>query len=205
MPWATPPNFTTGNVVTEQELDTLSTNLSTTTHNEITSANTQDIQSGTETSLISHTLPANRLSTNRALRITILGNYEHSADIDLTLRLTFGANTLTLIMESTFVTGTPLFSSFPFEIVAWVANVGATNSQYASIFWRSGGRWTGATSEQPSFRTAGGAENYAIDNGDILWTNDTTASVAVNLTAQWQSAGSIQLLKRYGTIELLGS
>lgn len=137
----------------------------------------------TETSIYSYSVPGNTLSTNKRLRLTILGSYQAANDPALRIRLNFGGDTCVIRGLLAMGTGT----AGALKIEAWVTALNATNSQQlAGQVWSAG-----SSNSDP-----GPFESTASE--------DTTASKTLEVTVEWDDANPGNTLTiRSAILELL--
>ncbi len=92
-------------------------------------ASTVTIGGSTETTIYSYTVPANTMGTNKALRLTMIGDRlnDSGATKTITLRVKFGGTTLYQDVTATFADAN--LNRYPWNATVVLANQDATNAQ----------------------------------------------------------------------------
>lgn len=159
------------------------------------------VSSTTETDLYSKSIGAGHLSTDRALKLTLVGDYLNNTGSgrSMQLRIKFGATTLvdtgtTIVVASRTV-------RVPFAIEFTLANLGATNSQWLDGVIRLPINVTGT-----DFTTGlgNGAPTSPVLPMAGAAAEDSTVAATLAVTAQHSLANaSLSIRKHYVTLELL--
>lgn len=163
----------------------------------------------TETDLFSKAITAAHLSSDRMLRLTLLGDVLNNTGgaVNMTLRVKLGGTTWygDLIGVAANATRQAL------RMVVELANRGATNVQFGTVFVATGATAAGSVAGIGTLNgPMDGTGNWGTDagarlgmtNGDIAI--DTTADQALAVSVQWASASAnLSFRKRYAILELL--
>ena len=147
-----------------------------------------------ETSIYSYSVPANTLSTDKVLRLTMVGTYLNNsgANRTVTLRLKYGATTL-----FSRVTGNVAASATTgsFSAVCYLAAANSTSAQNGACHFHV---FSGATLTQ--FLAAGGSS--AIDSTSsqdlVVTAQHSNASASINLTIR---SANLELVNASETIQ----
>lgn len=187
--WAVPRTWTAGEVPTAAMFNAdVRDNLLVVTHMEDVEPTSVDVTNTTaETSIFSYTVPANRMSTNRMLRLTLLGDllYNNSDTNQVTLRTKLGGTTINTY--NCDPSGLSIARRW-WELVIYVANRNATNSQIVISSMHGG-----AVPSLNEVQGSGAAINTAVD-------------ALLEVTAQWSAASTNNSFRReYGVLEMTGS
>lgn len=156
-----------------------------------------------ETALVSQSIGAGVMSTNKMLRCTIIGDFlQNTAGDTFTLRIKLGATTLWASAQSAAMTADADRS--PFRMVFEIANLGVANSQFmAGVLMMSDRDQTPVTTGIGRFSSGsvGFIAPFAT-NGVVAV--DTTVAQTLAVTAQWNSAAaSRSIRKKYALIEVV--
>lgn len=140
----------------------------------------------TETSVYSFSVPGGTLSTNKKLRLTLLGDYKNDsgADRSLTLKVKYGATTIGTITASI------LTSSASRRFVQITTHLGALNSASSQI------ANTEVLITQPE--DLAGADSLNMNTGDLVHMSsphtgvaeDSSGDLALAVTAQHSAAAA---------------
>lgn len=151
----------------------------------------------TETTVLTYTVPANSLGTTGILRGTLVADFLNDTGSNQTfrLRLKLGATTLydgTTVALATSTTRRPVSLQF------WLANQGATNDQTGGAVFAYG-RATASTVGLGDF------SNAATGDGPLVFADgavDTTSAQAIAVTIELSAASaSLEFRKRLGFVE----
>ncbi len=156
------------------------------------------VNSSAETSLFSAGIAANLLATDRAVRLTLIGDYLNNSGATRTLRVRvkLGATTL---WDDTSIALAASATRRALAIEVLLANRGATNSQAL------GGRLD--ISALPATAGLGDFAAASIAAGAVLSgtsAEDTTTARTLDLTVQHSAANaSLSVRSLYGLVELV--
>lgn len=156
----------------------------------------------TESTLMSITVPANLMGTNRAVRMTIWGDYLNNSgsNTTFTLRVKFGSTTF--FGDASGNVGTSS-TRRPFTLTAVVMNKGATNAQSCMFECMLGNAASGSVAGLGDMAAAGYRE-FNGTNGTSDMAIDTTADASFTTTIAHASAAStMEIVIRGGFVELL--
>jgi hypothetical protein len=158
------------------------------------------VSSAAATSLYAPSIGAGHLSTNRMARMTILGDFLNNtgSNATFTLRVNVGGATAIDDLSNTIATSA---SRRAFKIVAEVANLGATNSQFVSVrIHMSGSASAGAGTGDLASPTTEVLNNVMI----ATTAQDSTLAMAFAVQVVLSSASaSLSFRKKYALLELL--
>lgn len=154
----------------------------------------------TETPVVSQAIAAGALGTDKILKCTIVGDMlENIGTVNFTWRVKFGGTTLH--DSATNIGGTP--SRLPFVMEIWLANLGATNSQFFACRVGLGAAFT-STVGLGSINSADRLTAKVLGSNG-LHAIDTTVAQTLQATFQWASASaSLSFRKRHAIIEVVG-
>lgn len=165
------------------------------------------VSSSSATAVLSQSIDAGHLSSDRLLRCTIIGDYLNNdgATRNLTLSIVFGATTL---WADPFSSITNASTRRPIRWTFEIANLGAANSQFmAGVFWMG-------SSSAPTTglgRTNGGNFTTTM-NADLQHnvsfagsaSEDTTTAKTLTVNVQHSaSSANLSFRKRYALLELV--
>ncbi len=156
------------------------------------------VSTATETTLFSQSVGAGHMSSDRMLRLTLLGDYLNNtgASEDPRLRVKWGGTTIWDQVPSVIGSNA---NRRPFRAVVEIANLNSATSQYMSgvMAIGSANATVGIGSANPA--DAGGM----IASAGLLSVNTASAAV-IAVTAQHDtSSANLSLRVRYGILELL--
>lgn len=164
------------------------------------------VSSAAETDLYSKSILAGHLSSDRMLRLTLLGDYLNNSGSTqtITLRFKYGATTMFGDVASV-ATGA---NRYPLLIVAHIAVLGATNSQWLAGSIALGSPLAGSVAGRGDID--GGMDPNANWSGSSLFAfdgsaaEDSTAAKTLAVTAQHgASNANLSIRKHYAALELL--
>jgi hypothetical protein len=148
---------------------------------------TEVINTATETSLYSYTVPGGTLGAHGGVRMTLMGDFLYNSGISdtLTIRIKFGATTL----YTTPAWSDTVWSAnrYPWRLQVLVANTGVSNVQtgYAELFseWRTAAADSGQSLPPLPVGTT-------LREGSVILSSaeDTTSDKSLNVTAKWSNA-----------------
>jgi hypothetical protein len=151
------------------------------------------VSSVTETAIYSASIGAGHMSSDRALRLTLLGDFLQNASGNFTARVKLGGTPIATLTSNVGLSG----NRRDMELALFVKNRGAANAQY----------WKGLL----VFGATGSGTAWTSDSGRIGWsfvatsTVDTAAAQTLEVTVQWDVSGaSLSFRKREAMLELLG-
>jgi hypothetical protein len=161
--------------------------------------------SNVEASMYSKSIAANDMSTNKMLRLTLIGDYlfnNNGADT-FTLRIKFGGTTF--FAHATSFGGTIGANRQPWHMYLMVANLGAANSQMIEGQLIGPLANVGApTTGIGNLNVASGSDLGAEFGISTLGTIDTTAAKTLDVTAQWSATSANDSFRtRYALLELV--
>lgn len=147
---------------------------------EVTVANT-----ATETTLFDVSVPANYLSTNNAIKVTVyLSDFQCDTSETITFRLKYGGSTVAqLQMATTGATSTNINLNGA-VITGFVIADGATNVQKGTLFFMGGD----GVLEDDNITNTDGQKGFGGGNG--TGAVDSTSSQTLAITAQWNATGA---------------
>ncbi|MCI0558811.1 MAG: hypothetical protein MN733_09965 [Nitrososphaera sp.] len=160
------------------------------------------VNTAVETSVFSHSVPANSMGTNRALNLVLIGDVlQNNTGENLTLRIKFGGTTIWQDASNAFAADADRRGFF---LEIWLANRGATNSQIGG----------GVVSPQataivtaPTTGIAGDLGDAGMDGSPMTFAAssiDTTAAATLDVTIQWTTAGaSREFRRRFAVLQLV--
>lgn len=172
------------------------------------------VNTTTETVLYTKSITANHMSTDRMLRLNVIGDYlnDSGAARNLTVKVTFGGTTLYL---STFGNVAVSATRRPFRVEVLLANLGVTNSQFmsgviylGSATLTSGGA-VGIGEVQGGHETTDSVLGAAKVKVTPFATNgvaalDTTVARTLEVLVTHSAANaSLSCRRKYGLLELL--
>ena len=160
-----------------------------------------NLNSNVETTFYTKSIAAGDLSTNKALRLTLIGDQIANSvgnAKNLTVKVKYGATTM---YAETINFPTDSATRSPFRMVFDLANLGATNSQavVGQYNLATGGGGTGPTT----------GEGSATANNTVRWlygtaAEDSTAAKTLAVTMKWDLTNATREIKvYYARLELL--
>lgn len=159
------------------------------------------VNTTTETTLYSFSVPANAMSTNRGIHVTVLADVlQNTLASTATFRVKFGGTTIFADATGSYANGAARRAWF-FDF--WIGNQNATNDQ------AGGGIYlpqdiTAVTA--PTTGIAGDFSDSSTDGSPIIVADaaiDTTAAQTLGFTWQWTSAGAATEFRRRMAIATL--
>ena len=158
---------------------------------------TEVVNTTTETTVYSYSVPANTLGTNKLLRLTLIGDYLNNSGTDktLTLKITYGATSL-LNQAFTFIATSASRRAIPLE--SWLSANNATNSQRSlTRLWIFGGGSAGSPPSLQAISHRGLAVHNAV-------AEDSTAAKTLAVTVTHNNADTTISFRAFDTqLELI--
>jgi hypothetical protein len=171
------------------------------------------VSSVTETPIYSKAVGAGHMSTDRMLRLSLVGDYlnDTGADRSFIFRVKFGGTTIFSNAADGLLMG-PVALRRDFEFRVLIANLGATNAQFSKLSLEvssaiAATNGVGRTTDTPGTSTntvlntrylsvpLGASGNHAID---------TTAACTLEVTVQHPtSSASLSCRRKFAYLELL--
>lgn len=157
------------------------------------------VSSAALTNLYSQSLGAGFLSTDRMIRITVMGDYLNNSGSSQTLKIhIYGTTDLWGDTTTATITASAVRREFLLQLL--VANLGATNSQKISGTWTLSAATAGSVAGIGDID--GGMQHITAFGGTSAW--DTTVLQTFNIAAQHgASNANLSIRKKYAMWELL--
>ncbi len=155
----------------------------------------------TETDLYSLSIPANLLSTNRTLRLTLLGDLLANAVDTPIVRVKFGASTLIAT-----AVGGDLANSASRRAIRITVHLCATSNAAQVVYMEAviGSPDTDTTGTGARMNPADAAETWWILNNIATGAIDSTAAQTFAVSWEWSAASaSTEIIVRHANLELL--
>lgn len=164
------------------------------------------VSTGAETDIVSQSIGAGVMGTDKLLRCTLFGKWVSNVDdTGIQLRVYLGGTT---ILASTGGAGPVSFSGTeqPFAYEVWIANLGAANSQAAGgflVYPSAGGSDAMSTGIGSMILNSSGVANVATFYSESLAV-DTSSAQTFRVTATPITASaSVSITKKYAAIEIV--
>lgn len=155
-----------------------------------------------ETTLYSKAVGAGHMSTDRMLRLTLLGDFLHNAGAGDTVTVNGKFGGTSFVADTSNLGGTANANRQPWRMVFEIANLGAANSQYVSLQADLGNAAGTASTGIGDLAVTGPAPGLL--GISTLGTIDTTAAQTILVSVQWSaSSASNSFRRRYAVLELL--
>lgn len=170
------------------------------------------VSSGAETTLYSKTVTGGHMSTNRMLRLTLVGDYfnNSAATRTLQLKVKFGGTTIFDDTAGDAVNAITVSAARrPLILQLWLGNQGATNAQFLGGFvsiGQPGGATTGIGDLAQMTLGSGSGTNQAFlpITSDGVAALDTTTDKLLDITVTHSAANaSLSVRRQYAVLELL--
>lgn len=152
------------------------------------------VNTTTETTVYTFSVVGGTLSTNNALRLTLVGSYlqNNTGTSDLTIRVKYGATTVTACTITGFTQDADRRTQ---KVVAEIHAKNATNAQVGSFVWDDGGAAGNGTGAANASDCKGGHDALAIDS---------TAAANLDVTVQHSvAAATISFIAKTVFVEVL--
>jgi hypothetical protein len=161
-----------------------------------------------ETSLYSKSITGGDLSTNKKLRLELLGDilFNNATTNTLTLRVKFGGTTFIVIASNAL--GTLGVQRMPFRCIVEVANVGSNSVQHIQMELARTAASGGATLGSWNAASTGSGQTAAGQADTTVAYNDGAINTAnaqtLDVTAQWSAASANNSVRaRSAILELI--
>lgn len=156
-----------------------------------------------DTQLYAKVIGAGHMSSDRMLRLTLLGDYLHNATAGDTISLNFRLGGGAYVMTDSSNLGNSLSATRQaWRLVFEVVNLGSASSQYQSVHAVLGN--TAGTASTGIGDISGANSHHGMLGVASLSAVDTTIAQTLQVTAQWSaSSASNSFRMRYAVLELL--
>lgn len=143
------------------------------------------VNTTTETTVYTFTVPANRLGTTRALRLSLIADTlaNDGGTPSITVRVKFGGTVIGVYTEALSSTA----NRFAWRIEALIAMANATNAQRSLVTYLRGSGAVASAGNPPASYTSIPAHAVQVNNGLAI---DTTAAVELIVTVEWSAANA---------------